>query len=141
MKADNTPTTSTDSFTMPVRRPSIIGQNNRIELRALAACAARHVEECHHLRSELAAILPDQERALTYTQYLLDESETRWQVCVDSICGIGSITVSDLIEKATTIIDARIMREAGAETEDAERRLATSIALDLLAWRDGRVRR
>jgi hypothetical protein len=110
------------------------------ELRMLTACAGRHCEECSHLRSELDALTTDDVKAVHYATHLLDEAETKWQICVDRICATSSRSLDGLIEKARTIIDARIMREAGAWTEDAEIRLATSIALDLLAWREGKVR-
>jgi hypothetical protein len=110
------------------------------ELKMLTACASRYVEECSCLRSELDALTTEDVKAVDYATHLLDEAETKWQVCVDRVCATSCRSLDGLIEKARTIIDARIMREAGAWTENAEIRLATSIALDLLAWREGKVR-
>jgi hypothetical protein len=131
---------STDTFTTPLRRPPVrVGRpTSATELRMLCACAARHCEECGHLRSELRAMPTDNQRAVDYAQHLLDEAETAWQICIDRICATSCRSLDGLIEKARVIVDARIMREAGAYTEDAEIRIATSIALDLLAWREKR---
>jgi hypothetical protein len=126
--------------TKPSITPSDAFQYTAIlNLRVLTACAARHCEEYTHLRGELDALVPgnpDHERAINYTQYLADEAETAWQVCIDRICATPAKFMSALIEKATAIVDARVMHERGAYTEDAERRIAMSIALDLLAIRD-----
>jgi hypothetical protein len=136
---------ATDTNTIFARRPPKIRPPARAgrptsvnELRMLTACAARHCEECSHLRSELDALTTDDVKATDYATHLLDEAETAWQICVDRICATSCRSLDGLIEKARTIIDARIMREAGAYTEDAEIRIATSIALDLLAWREKR---
>lgn len=138
---------ATDTTTIFDRQPPKIRPPARVarmisvnELRMLCACAARHCEECSHLRSELDALTTEDVKAVDYATHLLDEAETKWQVCVDRICATSCRSLDALIEKAHTIIDARIMREAGAWTEDAEIRLATSIALDLLSWREGKVR-
>ena len=136
---------ATDTNTIFARRPPKVRAPARAgrptsatELRMLCACAARHCEECSHLRSELRAMPTDNQRAVDYAQHLLDEAETKWQVCVDRICAMSCRSLDGLIDKARSIVDARVMREAGAHTENAEIRLATSIALDLLAWREKR---
>jgi hypothetical protein len=136
-QAVNSNTTHTPKVRPPVRagRPTSVN-----ELKMLTACAGRYVGECSQLRSELNALPTDNVKAVDYATHLLDEAETKWQSCVDKICAASCRSLDGLIEKARTIIDARIMREAGAWTEDAEIRLATSIALDLLAWREGKVR-
>jgi hypothetical protein len=138
---------ATDTNTISDRRPPKIRPPARAsrptpvnELRMLTACAARHCEECSHLRSELDALTTEDVKAVDYATHLLDEAETAWQICVDRICATSCRSLDGLIEKARVIVDARIMREAGAWTEDAEIRIATSIALDLLSWREGRVR-
>jgi hypothetical protein len=136
---------ATETTTIFDRKPPRIRPSARVgrptsvnELRMLCACAARHCEECSHLRSELDALTTDDVRATNYATHLLDEAETAWQICVDRICATSCRSLDALIEKARVIVDAQIMREAGAYTEDAEIRIATSIALDLLAWREKR---
>ena len=122
-----------------IRPPTHSGRpTSDTELRMLCACAARHVEECSHLRSELNAMTTENVRAVDYATHLLDEAETKWQICIDKICATSARSMGALTLKAETVVDSRIMREAGCETQEAEYRLATSIALDLLAWREKR---
>jgi hypothetical protein len=105
------------------------------ELRMLLTCLERHSDELSCLHSEANALGPDDTRALAYALHLAGEAAQAWLRTADRMCSTSATNLLGLHAKALAIVDARAVGATGVPTQEIERRLGLSIALDILAMR------
>ena len=110
-----------------------------IELTHLLGCLERAGEEIAHLRSEIDHLPDTDGPAIAYAVHLLREFVAMWHRAIDRIVGTPAQSAAGLESKCSAVLEIGCMADTGLNTRGADTRMAMSIAVDVIRWRDAGV--